>query len=160
MKPAALTVTIKNNSLLLVKRRDVPVWVLPGGGIEAGEEPQEAAIRETLEETGVLVAIMRAGLILHTQSKLASDTSIFLAHPIQGEPLIASKECSEINYFPLDKLPSNLFFLHKKWLQEVLKSTCCIQRPLYEVTLSRALLYLILHPIRTARYLFTRKLKK
>ena len=30
-------------------------WLLPGGGIEAGETPEEAAVRETAEECGLLI---------------------------------------------------------------------------------------------------------
>jgi 8-oxo-dGTP diphosphatase len=33
-------------------------WVLPGGGIEAGESGAEAAIREAFEELGIEVAIV------------------------------------------------------------------------------------------------------
>ena len=52
------TVMAFNKSLkkiLLVKRRYVPVWVLPGGGIEDGETPFQAAVRETKEELAVVV---------------------------------------------------------------------------------------------------------
>jgi len=45
--------------ILLVKRRDVPVWVLPGGGIEEGETPLQAAIREAKEETGFNIKVVR-----------------------------------------------------------------------------------------------------
>ncbi|MBK5305478.1 MAG: NUDIX domain-containing protein [Frankiaceae bacterium] len=34
-------------------------WMLPGGGIEHGEEPCEAVVREVAEETGYTVAVDR-----------------------------------------------------------------------------------------------------
>ncbi len=45
--------------VLLCHRRDMDAWNLPGGGVESGEMPTEAVIRETLEETGLHVAIER-----------------------------------------------------------------------------------------------------
>lgn len=42
----------KKGQLLLVKRRDIPIWVMPGGRIEPNETPQKAAIRESFEESG------------------------------------------------------------------------------------------------------------
>jgi 8-oxo-dGTP pyrophosphatase MutT (NUDIX family) len=32
-------------------------WLTPGGGVEGGETPREAAVREAAEETGIAVAI-------------------------------------------------------------------------------------------------------
>ena len=41
--------------VLLVRRSDDGRWAMPGGWVEPGETPAEAAVRETLEETGLLV---------------------------------------------------------------------------------------------------------
>jgi 8-oxo-dGTP pyrophosphatase MutT (NUDIX family) len=41
--------------LLLVKQREGDVWSTPGGLIEPDEQPTVAAVRETLEETGLTV---------------------------------------------------------------------------------------------------------
>ena len=38
-----------------------PIWITPGGGIEPGESPAEAAAREFFEETGVAVDLASVG---------------------------------------------------------------------------------------------------
>ena len=43
----------ERTEVLLVKRRDIPVWVLPGGGLDPDESEAEGAVREVLEETGL-----------------------------------------------------------------------------------------------------------
>ncbi|MEP4195546.1 MAG: NUDIX hydrolase [Aliishimia sp.] len=56
-KLAALAVVIKDDQLLLVKRRNEPdagLWGFPGGHVELGETALDAAARELREETGVI----------------------------------------------------------------------------------------------------------
>ena len=60
MDGAATIVLNKDKEILLVKRRDIPIWVIPGGGIEKDETPNQAAIRETKEESGFDVSITRS----------------------------------------------------------------------------------------------------
>jgi len=43
---------IRNNKILLMKHSKLGMWLQPGGHIEERETPDEAAKRETLEETG------------------------------------------------------------------------------------------------------------
>jgi 8-oxo-dGTP pyrophosphatase MutT (NUDIX family) len=43
----------EQNRVLLSHRRDMDLWNLPGGGVESGELPTEAVIREVKEETGL-----------------------------------------------------------------------------------------------------------
>jgi 8-oxo-dGTP pyrophosphatase MutT (NUDIX family) len=44
--------------LLVTSRFNRSVWVLPKGHIEPGESPEDAAVRETLEEAGVTARIV------------------------------------------------------------------------------------------------------
>lgn len=44
--------------ILLVKHKDYDRWTQPGGHIEEGEIPEEAAVRETYEETGIKIKIL------------------------------------------------------------------------------------------------------
>ena len=39
----------ERTKVLLIKRLDIPVWVLPGGGLDPGESPEAGAVREVLE---------------------------------------------------------------------------------------------------------------
>jgi 8-oxo-dGTP diphosphatase len=45
--------------LLLVRQRDDAIWSTPGGFIEPDERPSDAVVRETWEETGLLVSADR-----------------------------------------------------------------------------------------------------
>jgi len=42
------------NKLLLIRRHDDGLWALPGGAVEVGETTAAAAVRELVEETGIV----------------------------------------------------------------------------------------------------------
>lgn len=52
---ARILVWNEKNELLLVRGMIGPKWSLPGGGIEKGETPEHAVIRELYEETGIKI---------------------------------------------------------------------------------------------------------
>lgn len=55
-KPRARVLIVHENSVLVVKNwLGAGGWALPGGGLEAGETPVEAAIREVKEELGFMI---------------------------------------------------------------------------------------------------------
>jgi 8-oxo-dGTP pyrophosphatase MutT (NUDIX family) len=45
----------EHGEILLVRQRDGDVWSTPGGAVEPDESPVDAVVRETWEETGLLV---------------------------------------------------------------------------------------------------------
>lgn len=111
----ALVFSKDKKKVLLVKRLDFPVWTLPGGRIEEGEKPEEAAERETLEETGLKVNIIKS--LGKSKVKFfppAGLTYLFAGIVVSGK-FKRNPEIKEIKFWPLDKLPwSILPYIRKR----------------------------------------------
>jgi ADP-ribose pyrophosphatase YjhB (NUDIX family) len=110
--PSANVVVVNDaGEILLIRRTDNDNWALPGGAMDLGESLPDAAIRETLEETGVQVEL--TGLvgiytdprhvILYTSNGEARQefSVVFTARPIGGEPT-PSNESSEVHWIAPD----------------------------------------------------------
>lgn len=70
----AVAVVTSSRGVLVGRRRDgIPRWVLPGGKIEDGETPQQAAARECAEETGLNVV---AGRVIGRRTHPVTDQLI------------------------------------------------------------------------------------
>ena len=76
----------KNMSILLVRNENQNWWCLPGGGWDHNQETiLECASRETLEETGIQVKIMK---LLYTQTLyLEGEGNTWLEHFWLAEPI-------------------------------------------------------------------------
>ena len=59
LRPAAYGLIMHGGKLLLVKMRHTGKYHLPGGGIHIGERIEEALKRETREETGIEIDVVR-----------------------------------------------------------------------------------------------------
>ena len=96
-------------SILLIRRTDNGNWAVPGGAIDLGESVAQAAIRETLEESGIecevtgIVGIYSdpKHVILYTSNgEVRQEFSIVLsARALRGQPT-PSSESSEVRWVP------------------------------------------------------------
>jgi len=85
MRVRAGIVLIKENKVALIERHraGLDYFVFPGGGMDEGETPEQAAIRETLEELGIEVVIKQkvAEITLGPKSRQI----YFLVEHVSGE---------------------------------------------------------------------------
>ena len=142
-------------TILLIKRRDVPVWVLPGGGIDSGETPEKAIIREIEEETGYITKIVRKTGEYTPINRLTRFTHLFDCAIYSGSPN-SNEETKEIRFFPLDRLPP-MPPPYLEWINDSTKnSPFLIKKKLSEVTYRKLFYFLITHPILVTRFLLSR----
>ena len=85
MRIRAGIVLIENNKVALIERyrAGLHYFVFPGGGMDEGESPEQAAIREAMEELGVQVAIKQK--VAEVQLGQKSRHIYFLAEQTGGE---------------------------------------------------------------------------
>ncbi len=145
-------VFIKGNKVLLQKRRDIPVWSLPGGGIDKGESPEKAVVREIYEETGIKSKVVRQ--IAEYSFKSGKKNYFFECEQIGGAPQ-TSGESSDVNYFSIEKLPTPYDPIVPQLISDALKNNKeIIKRQLKTITLKNAVYYFITNPKIVLRYIY------
>lgn len=85
MRVRAGIVLIKDNKVALIERHraGLDYYVFPGGGMDEGETPEQAAIRETMEELGITVKIKQKVAEISLGPK--SRQIYFLVEHVSGE---------------------------------------------------------------------------
>lgn len=96
----------EQGGVLLGRRRDGGFWTLPGGGVEEGETPWQAVVRETREETGFDVEVVRLATVDWKQA--ASDIVFVFECGITGGAAATSNETSEVRFVPKEDLAALL----------------------------------------------------
>lgn len=106
--------------VLLQLREDIRAWGLPSGGMEPDELPERAAIRETREETGCEIELVRkvgeywrpqmpgGGVLFH----------LFEGRVIGGDVAKHDWESIEVKWFPVHTLPKPLTPFAKQMLED------------------------------------------
>lgn len=114
--------------VLLQKRGDSNKWGFPGGAIELGETPEDAAIRELKEETGLDVAIdSLIGIYTDSDMKYPNGDNaqsiaiVYKLKALSGELICDDKETVDLKYFDVDKLPEMFCKQHEEVKEVIAK---------------------------------------
>jgi len=106
---AAAVVLNDHNEILLIRGPERG-WEMPGGVVEMGESPAQAAIRETKEESGVDIEIIRfCGIFQNVKQSICN--TLFLARYTGGTPVITS-ESLETGFFPIEQALKMVTFMN------------------------------------------------
>lgn len=131
------------------------MWVLPGGGVEKGETPEEAIIREIEEESGLQAEIIRQVGEYTPINRLANHTFLYECKTIGGT-LQTGEETRNLGFFEFESLPSPCFKLHKDFLKDAKSNEPgVIKKELTQVNYWEVAKFICSSPITAARYICT-----
>ncbi|GHV53208.1 NUDIX hydrolase [Deltaproteobacteria bacterium] len=111
--------------IVLVRRKNIPLgWALPGGFVDYGETVENAVTREAKEETNLDVSIQ---YLLGVYSDPGRDkrrhtiSAVFVATALNGREIMGGDDASAAVFFPLDALPQEIVFDHRKIIDDFLR---------------------------------------
>lgn len=112
-KVAVVVFIEQDDQVLLIKRAGDPgkgKWALPAGFVDHDEDPEAAAIRETLEETNLYVELDKLLAVFPKRDNGLADIVIaYSASICNGEPR-AGDDAAEVDWFTRENLPELVFY--------------------------------------------------
>ncbi|GAB4155376.1 MAG: hypothetical protein Fur0021_22690 [Candidatus Promineifilaceae bacterium] len=135
----------ERGQVLLVQRDDSRTWAPPGGAMDAGEMPPEAAAREVEEETGLKVLPVRLVGVHYLRLWQREYLSFGFRCLRRGGELKPSRETPAVGFFNLAQPPGRMASTHYQRLargltHEDTRPYWGTQRPSLSMTLTRGLL--------------------
>ena len=109
---AAVLVLDEQNRLLMMKRFDIGRWGIPGGAMELGEVVENAARREALKETGLVIGEMSLFGVLSGPElyykypggdEVYNVSIVYMSHHWRGEVKL-NEEHTEWKWFAADEI--------------------------------------------------------
>jgi len=133
---AAAIIIDEADKVLLQLRSDNHTWGPPGGGVEPGEEPAVAVIREVEEETGLIVVPERLVgiyggsdmLFSYPNGDRTAITSVTFACRVVGGALrLDDDESLDLRWFAFDELPESI----APWIRQRIVHAFTLREPYF-----------------------------
>ena len=115
----AAIVTNERGEILLLDHvlRPFSSWGIPGGFVDAGEQPEAAVRREIREETGLELTSVEMVRV----RTINRHVEILFRARASGKGEIKSREISGLGWFEFGKMPEKLSRVQKSLIEEVLR---------------------------------------
>lgn len=115
-------IVMRDGKVLVGNRKDSGLICGPGGHIEAGESPEEAAIRETREEFGINIAETIPVALIAGMPEGYCPSQVFLCTEFYGEPISFNDEMENARFAEIGEvLERELFLPFRLGLEEMMR---------------------------------------
>lgn len=126
MKPLTPSLTVDaiivtRGNIVFIKRKNEPfkgMFALPGGFVDIGETTEEAVIRESMEETGLSIEIVKLLGVYSQPSRDPRGHTVSICYLAKSNDCpIAGSDASEVALFSLENVPL-LAFDHNSIIED------------------------------------------
>lgn len=138
--------------ILLTKRKDIPMWVLPGGHLDKNETFKVAAVREYKEETGLTIRILHL-LALYKTPDNNIEKRVYEGKIISGK-IKETNEAKQIKWFPITALPVLMTRYERIRISDGLSYNGKFRTKPLNFDIKQELLFQIRNPYRFLTFLF------
>lgn len=106
---------VKDRKILLLRRFNTGYedgnYSVPAGHIDGEEKATVALIRESMEETGIIINNTQLQMVhvMHRKSEEERIDFFFKAIKWRGSPkIMETNKCDDLSWFPINQLPKNI----------------------------------------------------
>lgn len=104
----------QHGNVLLIKRNDTRTFAPPGGALDAGELPPDAAAREVREETGLYVLPVRLAALTYLPLAPYGYLGFSFRCLLRGGEVTTSEESPVVGFFKPSPLPRRMSGFHRE----------------------------------------------
>src|SRR5205807_1231254 len=105
----------------VLRARGGTAWALPKGWVEQGEEPEQTAVREVREETGLQTRVLRKVDEISYQfysradhDRISKTVHLFLLECLGGDTADHDTEVEEARWFPIEEASQRLTYKNER----------------------------------------------